>query len=167
MTSSKSAAAANDPDPAEAAEAEEVVRQAEATVEVPEATDNEEEVAGPALPADRFINRELSWLAFNGRVLEEARNPNHPLLERLRFLSISASNLDEFQIVRVAGLKAQRRAGIHEPSPDGRTPEQQLALIEGGMARLNDDQQQCWRDIKLELATQSIAIRTAVAVDRT
>ena len=158
MTPPKSAARATDLDPAEAAEAEEVVRQAEATVEVPEASDSEEEMAGPPLPADRFINRELSWLTFNSRVLEEARNPNHPLLERLRFLSISASNLDEFQIVRVAGLKAQRRAGIHELSPDHRTPEQQLALIEGGMARLNDGQQQCWRDIKAELATQSIEI---------
>ncbi|HEX4571267.1 MAG TPA: RNA degradosome polyphosphate kinase [Dongiaceae bacterium] len=115
-------------------------------------------MVGPPLPADRFINRELSWLAFNGRVLEEARNPHHPLLERLRFLSISASNLDEFQIVRVAGLKAQRRAGIHELSPDKRTAEQQLALIEGAMARLNDGQQQCWRDIKVELAAQSIEI---------
>jgi polyphosphate kinase len=158
MTPPKSAATASDLDPAEAAEAEEVVRQAEATVEVPEASDSEEEIAGPPLPADRFINRELSWLVFNGRVLEEARNPHHPLLERLRFLSISASNLDEFQIVRVAGLKAQRRAGIHELSPDNRTPEQQLALIEGAMARLNDGQQQCWRDIKVELAAQSIAI---------
>jgi polyphosphate kinase len=158
MTPSKSAAAATGLDPADAAEAEEVVRQAEATVEVPEASDSEEEMVGPPLPADRFINRELSWLAFNGRVLEEARNPHHPLLERLRFLSISASNLDEFQIVRVAGLKAQRRAGIHELSPDKRTAEQQLALIEGAMARLNDGQQQCWRDIKVELAAQSIEI---------
>src|SRR5215831_149750 len=106
----------------------------------------------PDPPESRFINRELSWLAFNERVLEEARNPHHPLLERLRFLSISASNLDEFQIVRVAAIRGERRANTHEPSPDNRSPEQQLALIAGPMASLDTALQACWREIKAELA---------------
>ena len=131
---------------------------AEAGTSPAQAVETEEELAGPRLPADRFLNREVSWLAFNTRVLEEARNPAHPLLERLRFLSISASNLDEFQTVRVAALKAQRRAGIHELSPDNRTPEQQLALIEGAMASLNVAQQECWRELKEGLGVHSIEI---------
>lgn len=109
---------------------------------------------GPA----RFYNRELSWLQFNRRVLEEAQNKRHPLLERLRFLSISASNLDEFYMVRAAGVYGQVRAGVATPSQDGLTPSQQLAEINRFVGGLVYDKQACWTALTAEMAAAGIQI---------
>ncbi len=106
----------------------------------------------------RFVNRELSWLAFNERVLEEANNQAHPVLERLRFLSISASNLDEFYMVRVAGLKGQVAADVKSPSQDGMTPGQQLAAIHARAKALTDEQQRIWRKLRAALRENGIAV---------
>jgi len=106
----------------------------------------------------RFINRELSWLAFNTRVLEEATNPHHPLLERVRFLSISANNLDEFYMVRVAGLRDMMRSGIQTVSDDGLTPQQQLVAIRETVTALINKQQTVWAKLRTELRREGIAV---------
>ena len=107
---------------------------------------------------ERFFNRELSWLAFNWRVLEEADNPRNPLLERVRFLSISGSNLDEFYNVRVAGLRAQVRAGVEMRSLDGRTAAQQLALIDAEAMRLQAAQQSTWNELRRLLCEEGVLV---------
>jgi polyphosphate kinase len=118
------------------------------------------QVSGDIAPdsPERFINRELSWLDFNHRVVEEAENPRHPLLERLRFLSISASNLDEFYSVRVAGLVGQAKAGFTHVSPDGRTAAQQLTEIKVRAEALLADQQRVWRDLAALLRKKGIEV---------
>jgi polyphosphate kinase len=109
---------------------------------------------------DRFINRELSWLAFNERVLNEAENLNNPLLERLRFLSISANNLNEFFMVRVAGLKGQVGAGVEVRSQEGLSPRRQLELINERCATIMQDQQVTWSHLRDELSENGITVVT-------
>ncbi|QNE31249.1 RNA degradosome polyphosphate kinase [Sphingomonas sp. NBWT7] len=115
--------------------------------------------------AGRYFNRELSWLAFNRRVLEEACNTAHPLLERLRFLSISGSNLDEFFMVRVAGLKGQQLQDVEARSADGLTPSQQLAPITDAADELLASQESVWRDIRVALAEAGIQVLGSSQID--
>jgi len=96
--------------------------------------------------SQRFFNRHLSWMQFNQRVLEEARDASNPLLERVKFLGITASNLDEFVEVRLAGLMQQAEHGNSEPGPDGRVPEQVLAELTSKIHGFVDEQYECWRD---------------------
>ena len=114
----------------------------------------------------RYFNRELSWLKFNGRVLEEAQNANHPLLERLRFLSISGGNLDEFFMVRIAGLRGQQIQQIEEPSIDGLTPAQQLEAATADADALMAAQQELWAKMRTELAGEQIEVLDAGSISR-
>ena len=126
-----------------------------APVELPEA-----QTTGP----QRFFNRELSWLAFNWRVLEEAENPRVPLLERVRFVSISSANLDEFYTVRVAGLRELANEGNTAPSDDGRTPVEQLRLINADARKLMQSQQAAWNALKSEMEAEKITVVTRSAL---
>ena len=117
--------------------------------------------APPRLASEKtYFNRELSWLQFNTRVLEEAQNPEVPLLERIRFLSISASNLDEFYMVRVAGLRTQELAGMTDASFDGHTPARQLEKIAKRVARLTKAQDKSWLTLRKSLKSQGIHVKS-------
>ena len=121
----------------------------------------------PEDPADRYVNRELSWLSFNRRVLAESENTDYPLLERLRFLSISGSNLDEFTMVRIAGLEGQVHRGIETPGIDGRSPRQQLDAIREQVLALEDRQQESLEVLRALLRDEDILIALPDELEKT
>jgi len=114
----------------------------------------------------RYFNRELSWLFFNTRVLAEAKNVDVPLMERVRFLSISASNLDEFYMVRVAGLRTQILAGMNAESFDGYTPSRQLQKITKRAGKINKSQGECWRGLRAALEDEGITVKTVASLSK-
>ena len=125
---------------------------------LPETAGPDASIALEGDPHELYVNRELSWLSFNERVLAEAMREDYPLLERVRFLSISGSNLDEFMMIRVAGLVGQVRRGIEEPAIDGRTPAQQLSAVRAEVSRLYDRQQEVWRALAPRLEEEGIRV---------
>ncbi|WP_417475790.1 RNA degradosome polyphosphate kinase [Maricaulis sp.] len=132
----------------------------------PATTGNPPDIAALMTSPERFLNRELSWLRFNRRVIGEAENPNHPALERLRFLSISASNLDEFYMVRVAGLRAQIRNGVTATSLDGLTPAEQVEQIHVLASELIGKQQALWCALRDEIAALGVCVLAEADLSR-
>ena len=114
--------------------------------------------------ADSYINRELSWIAFNQRVLDEANNTKHPILENLKFLSISGSNLDEFYMVRVAGLHAQVDEGVNIKSSDGMLPQEQLSAVNQKANLLMKNQQTTWKKLKEKMSDNNILILSKISL---
>jgi polyphosphate kinase len=129
------------------------------------ANNDDDDSFASAEGSERYFNRELSWLAFNRRVLEEASNTAHPLLERLRFLSISGSNLDEFFMVRVAGLMGQQKQDVERRSVDGMTTGEQLAAIIANADSLVEDQRTIWRELRQLLAENGIQVLGSRQID--